>query len=162
MSWWASTGQTTRRHTPSNRRPWGTSSATGAWSFSLRLRDANSAIGRSVNTFVAPATYSTTTLAKGSSIASFAASVKLAAVKTFSIAIHARLAFRSRSKMNICTITAPQFVSRAHSAWKKWAWRWHWDAVTKCIGNVSINSHWRTKLVHYAKPRIQGEAGLKW
>ena len=161
MSWWASTGQTTRRHTPSNRRPWGTSSATGAWSFSLRLRDANSAIGRSVNTFVAPATYSTTTLAKGSSIASFAASVKLVAVKTFSTAMRAKLAFRSRLKGTICTIQAQRFVSLAHAAWKKWAWRWRWDADTKCIENASINSHWQTKRVHCAKPLIEGEAGLK-
>ena len=161
MTWWASKVQTTRRLTPSTRRPWGMSSATSAWSFSLRLRAASSAIWRSANTFAVHVTYSTTTRAKGSSIASFAASVKLAAVKTFSTAIRAKLAFRSRRKVTICTIQAQPSVSHAHAASKKWAWRWRWDVDTKCIGNASINSHWPTKLVHYAKPRIQGEPGLK-
>ena len=137
------------------------SCATGAWQFSLLRRAASSAILRSANTFAAYVIYSTTTRARGSSIASFAASVKLVAVKTFSTAIHAKLAFRSRRKVTICTIQAQPSVRNAHAATKKWAWRWRWDADTKCIGNASINSHWPTKLVHYVKPRIQGETGLK-
>ena len=161
MMWSASKVQTTRRLTLSTRRPWGMSSATGAWSFSLRLRAASSAVWLSANTFAALVTYSTTTRAKGSSTAISAASVKLAAVKTFSTAIRAKLAFRSRLKGTICTMQAQRFVSLAHAAWRKWAWRWRWDADTKCIENASINSHWQTKRVHCAKPLIEGEEGLK-